>query len=60
MQPVKIKRADSAAPTNEIPPCEIPPEDKDICLQFLVFPDSFAIDWFAGIPEVSPSRLISR
>ncbi len=59
MQPVKIKRADPAMPAKEILPSEIPPEDKDICLQFLAFPDSFAIDWFAGVPQVSPSRLIS-
>ena len=59
MQPVKIKRADAATPAKESLSCEIPPEEKDICLQFLAFPDSFSIDWFAGIPEASPSRLIS-
>jgi transcriptional regulator with GAF, ATPase, and Fis domain len=59
MQPVKIKRADPATPAKESLSCEIPPEDKDVCLQFLAFPDSFAIDWFAGVPQVSPSRLIS-
>jgi hypothetical protein len=59
MQPVKIKRADPATHAKESPSCEIPPEEKDICLQFLAFPDSFAIDWFAGVPQVSPSRLIS-
>ena len=61
MQPDKVRRADPdpAITAKDILHREIPGEEKDICLQFLAFPDSFCVDWFAGAPDVAPSRLIS-
>jgi transcriptional regulator with GAF, ATPase, and Fis domain len=59
MQPDKVRRTDPAITAKDILHREIPGEEKDICLQFLAFPDSFCVDWFAGAPDVAPSRLIS-
>ena len=59
MPPEKYKRSEPVAPTPVMPPGDIPPEEQDICLHFMAFPDSFCVDWFAGVPDVAPSRLIS-
>ena len=59
MQSVKIKREEAALRGKDLRSYEIPPEERDICLQFLAFPDAFSIDWLAGIPGATPSRLIS-
>ncbi len=34
-------------------------EDRNILLNFLVFPDYFCIEWFSGDPEVTSSQLVS-
>jgi transcriptional regulator with GAF, ATPase, and Fis domain len=58
MQPGKIKSTDTV-PAKDTVHNDIPGEDREVCMQFMAFPDSFCVDWFAGMPDIAPSRLIS-
>ena len=38
---------------------QLPDDEKRFLYSFIAFPDFFSVDWFSGMPDFLPSKLIS-